>query len=127
MKRILLVDDDAHVLHVMRRALDRNGYEVDAALSGAIAMRLLGETAYHVIVVGADLVDMPGRALCESIQKSHPERCLLLFLVEGSSQAVPIDPSSQMPGVELLDKPVSLRWLVARLNEYFGHYLRAAG
>ena len=32
LRRILLVDDEAHVLRVLRLSLDRNGYEIDTAL-----------------------------------------------------------------------------------------------
>lgn len=127
MKRILLVDDDAHVLQMMRGALDRNGYEVDTALSGNVALRLLSEVPFHVAIVGAELADMSGLRLCENIQKRHAERRLLTFLVDGDAALADSAAMYHLPNVEPLEKPVSLRWLVARLNEYFGHYLRAAG
>lgn len=127
MKCILLVDGDAHVLHGMRCALDRNGYEVDTALSGKVALRLLDDASYHASVIGADLADMPGLVLCESIQRRYPERRLLTLLVDGNSTLADSEAMYHLPNVEPLEKPVSLRWLVARLNEYFGHYPRAAG
>lgn len=127
MNRILLVDDDAHVLHVMRCALDRNGYEVDTALSGEVALRLLRETAYDVIVIGAELADMSGRVLCQRVRQAHAEHRLLMFLVDDGRPEEQCEQIRRLPNVEPLEQPVSLRWLVARLNEYFGHYLRAAG
>ena len=119
LKRILLVDPEAHVLRVMRLSLDRNGYEVDTALDGEVALRMLAERDYAVMITGAELAPA-GRGLCTSVRRQLGERAPLMLLMS--------DPLAQpfgevLPaGVERLDRPVSLRWIVARLNEYFGDY-----
>ena len=47
LKRILLVDDQAHVLRVIKLSLDRNGFEVDTALSGDTALAMLKSAGAH--------------------------------------------------------------------------------
>jgi len=134
MKRILLVDDEAHVLRVMKLSLDRNGYEVDTALSGDVALQMMYENDYHAIITDIDLSQMSGRQLCETVRDRHGES-ILIFVVSGKREFDSPGNSDQdavtsetlawkdsMVNIEALEKPVSLRWIVARLNEFFGAY-----
>ena len=123
LKRILLVDDEAHVLRVMRLSLDRNGYEVDTALDGEVALRMLGERRYAVMITGAELAPN-GRGLCDSVRERLGERApLMLVMSDAEASGGTGSPLGDCPpGVEPVERPVSLRWIVARLNEYFGDY-----
>ena len=122
LKRILLVDDEAHVLRVMRLSLDRNGYEVDTALDGEVALRMLREQRYAALVVGAEFAP-GGRGLCESIAGLFGTDAPLMLVLdeEGDEER---SWAAAAPGVERVERPLSLRWIVARLNEYFGDYER---
>ena len=123
LKRILLVDDQAHVLRVMRLSLDRNGYEVETALSCEVALRLLHETSCDAIITGMDLPTHTARQLCESVRQQFPNSapfCLVASsLPHDSPDLTWID---QMSDTELLPSPLSLRWVVARLSQYFGTF-----
>lgn len=130
LKRILLVDDEAHVLRVMRLSLDRNGYEVDTALDGEVALRMLREQRYAVLIVGAELAP-GGQGLCASVVRMFGSSAPLMLVMDtdrgaecdggGDGEGAWHEPA---PGVERVERPVSLRWIVARLNEYFGDYER---
>ena len=122
LKRILLVDDEAHVLRVMRLSLDRNGYEVDTALDAEVALRMLREHRHAALIVGGELAPR-GRGLCESVARLYGAAApLMLVMDEEGSDGQAWSPSAL--GVERVERPVSLRWIVARLNEYFGDYER---
>lgn len=121
LKRILIVDDEAHVLRVMRLSLDRNGYEVDTALDGEVGLRMLREQRYAAVIVSGEFAP-DGYGLCESLRRQFGDDApLMLVMVDDADTTnwseVPAD-------VERIDRPVSLRWIVARLNEYFGDYER---
>lgn len=117
-RRILLVDEEAHVLRVMRLNLDRHGYEVDTALSSEAALQLLREQPYDVLIMSGEMPDMSARHLCESAALQLGE-AVPLMLIMASDEDTWID---ELSFVERLDKPVSLRWVVARLSETFGDY-----
>ncbi|MBX2835421.1 MAG: response regulator [Gammaproteobacteria bacterium] len=122
LKRVLLVDDQAHVLRVMKLTLDRNGYEVDTALNGETALALMSEHHYDVLVTDLDMPHMDGRALCEEVYSLLGEKAPLIFVVTSSENDNDLGWLESHENLECLDKPVSLRWLVARLSEYFGHF-----
>lgn len=117
-RRILLVDEEAHVLRVMRLNLDRHGYEVDTALSSEAALQLLREQTYDVLIVSGEMPDMSAQQLCSSAA-SQLEASVQLMLIMASPGDYWVD---ELAFVERLEKPVSLRWIVGRLSEAFGDY-----
>ena len=127
MKRILLVDDQAHVLRVMKLILDRNGYEVDTALSGDVALGMLHEYDYDVLITDADMPRMDGQQLCRQVQRQFADTAPLTFVIADNIEENTNDWIAEFPNTECLEKPVSLRWLVARLSEYFGFYENSHG
>ena len=122
MKKILLIDDQAHVLRVIKLSLDRNGYEVDTALTGEIALRMMSEHRYDVLITDLSMPTMTGPQLCEAVHRDFDDRLPLMFIVADHIDETLVDWARGFPLVEFLEKPMSLRWLVARLNEYFGCY-----
>jgi len=115
-RKVLLIDEQAHVLRVLRLNLDRHGYEVDMAMCSESALRMVQENQYSVIIITSDLADMSAQQLCEFSEKKSQLQYPLLF-VGASEDETWID---SLSFVNRLEKPVSLRWIVARLNEAFG-------
>jgi len=115
-RRILLVDEQAHVLRVIRLNLDRHGYAVDTALNSENALLLVKEHHYDVLIMTSDMPDMSIRQLCDNAARNCVT-CMPLILVKRASGDDWIDDSSV---VERLGTPVSLRWIVTRLDEMFG-------
>lgn len=122
MKRILLVDNQAHVLRVMKLTLDRNGYEVDTALSADVALRMLRETTYDVLIADNGLEKMDGQQLIDTIADQFKSRAPAMFLVTEQDAESLERWSVDIDRTECMEKPISLRYLVGRLNELFGKY-----
>jgi|GEM_PF-1072231 len=122
MKRILLVDNQAHVLRVMKLTLDRNGYEVDTALSPDVALRMLRETKYDVLIADNGLEKMDGQQLIDTVADQFKSRAPAMFLVTEQDAESLEQWSGDIERTECMEKPISLRYLVGRLNELFGKY-----
>ena len=120
LRRVLLVDEEAFVLSVMRPSLERNGYEVDTALDGDVALGLLREARYAALVVGTAFAP-GGRGLCEAVARAFGDAAPLMLAIEDDSGRAWTHPAG---GVERVERPVSLRWIVARLNAHVGAYER---
>lgn len=122
MKRILLVDNQAHVLRVMKSTLDRNGYEVDTALSGDVALGMLRTQQYDVLIADSGLEKLDGQQLIDTISDQFRSRAPAMFLVTDKESKGLEKWSGTLERTECLEKPISLRYLVGRLNELFGKY-----
>lgn len=66
---ILLVEDNEMLLALLRRALEREGYVVVSAPSGAEMMHLLDTSQPDLIVLDVGLPDMDGRDLLAALKK----------------------------------------------------------
>ena len=117
-RKVLLVDEQAHILRVMRLNLDRHGYEVDMAMSSENALNLIREKQYDVLIITSDLPDITAKTLCENLEQQLVNNRPLI-LVGAREEETWLESST---AAERLDVPVSLRWIVARLSEAFGDY-----
>lgn len=114
--RILLVDEQAHVLRVMRMNLDRQGYEVDTAQQSESVLEHMGRFTYDALIMTSEMPDTSTQQLLTSAlllcNGAHP---LVMVICEGPGEW--IDSAER---IERLDNPISLRRIVSRLGEAFG-------
>ena len=90
---ILVVDDEAQVLKVCDRLLQKLGYEVLTASGGTQAIELVRQHGATISLVLLDMImpEMSGRQTYESIQKIVPGIRVLLssgYSIEGQAQAL---------------------------------------
>ena len=60
MYKVLLVDDDVHILNANETYLARLGYQISRAEDGERALRLASSAAFDAIVLDVDMPDMDG-------------------------------------------------------------------
>jgi DNA-binding NtrC family response regulator len=70
---ILIADDEEKILTPLRRALEREGYDVVATTRGREARRLLNERIFDVLVVDNLMPDLSGLDLVRDVTASIPE------------------------------------------------------
>jgi two-component system KDP operon response regulator KdpE len=67
--KILVVEDNDMLLSLLRRALERAGYEVIPAMSGVEMMKVLYTSKPDLIVLDIALPDVDGRDLLSALKK----------------------------------------------------------
>lgn len=67
-KHILIVDDESTIREVLRRYLERDGYQVSEASTGEQAVRLVSENAPDLVVLDLMLPGMNGLETAEHMQ-----------------------------------------------------------
>ncbi len=124
-RRVLLVDDQAHVVRVFKLSLEGHGFEVSSALNGEIALRLMHREKYDVLISEHDLPQMNGEQLCKLVYKQFKSRSPLMFLVNEPESAPVKHQGDKSLCVEYLAKPISMSLLIARLTDYFDNFEKA--
>jgi len=115
MPAVLLVSPDVQALQVMKSSLDRAGFEVDTALCPDVASRLYAESDHDALVIDEGAGSL---ALCRDVLARPRRVAPCVLLVSGADEhAAPLP-----DGVERLEKPLSLRYLVGRLTGQFGYF-----
>lgn len=119
MKRILLVEDEAHIVRVMKMALERAGFAVETAGNGEEALKYLENGHPDVMITDIDMPRMTGRELCMRINADMPDRNFFIVVVTARTEIEHREWSQLIPNLGFLEKPVSVRKLVSRLEERF--------
>lgn len=111
--RVLVVDDEPQILRVLRRSLERHGFEVVTAAEAATALEILRSMSIQLVITDLRMPDMSGVELCREIRRrsSIP---LIIISVKGEEETK----------VEALDagaddyvtKPFGMQELMARVR-----------
>jgi two-component system response regulator MprA len=112
--RILLVEDDAELREMVRRALVREDFEVTARSTGGDALRAVEHELPDALVLDIGLPDSDGRDVCQAL-RGRGVNAPVLFLT--ARDAV----SDRLAGFgaggdDYLVKPFDVKELVARLR-----------
>jgi len=110
---VLVVEDDAAVRHLMRRALDREGFAVVEAGDGAEALRASERERFQVAIVDIGLPDMSGLELIDGLRRLFDD--LHVIIVSGAGSEVERVRGIVAGADDYMVKPVSLRELAARV------------
>ncbi len=83
--RILVVDDEPEVAEVVKDVLMMAGHEVDTAMSGSVALKMIGLTAYDLVFTDLGMPEMSGWDVAEKINAQRPGLTVALVTGWGTS------------------------------------------
>lgn len=119
MKDILLVDDEPHVIRVMRLSLERAGYTVRQAGNGEQALQEIRDTPPDMLITDIDMPRMTGKELCLTIAQEMPDRSFGIYVLTSRTAQEHREWSDQLPRLRFMEKPVSIRQLLVDLEQEF--------
>ena len=82
-KAILVVDDEPAVAALLAEALSRDGYKVDMAANGAVALRMLGARSYDLIISDSGMPVLSGPELYREVEQREPHLTRRFVFVTG--------------------------------------------
>ncbi|MCA9981475.1 MAG: response regulator transcription factor [Anaerolineales bacterium] len=113
-KRILAVDDNMQTLQIVRHTLERGGFDVITAASGADALNMINRHGLpHLALVDLRMPGMDGFELCQALQE-FSDIPVIILTAENEEETV-------VKGIEeyaedYMIKPFRPSELVARIN-----------
>ena len=112
-QKVLVVDDEDHILELARLYLSREGYQIETVADGAQALARFGQTKPDLVVLDIMLPNVDGLTICREIRKSSQVPIIML-----TARGEVMD---RILGLELgaddyLAKPFEPRELVARVQ-----------
>jgi two-component system alkaline phosphatase synthesis response regulator PhoP len=113
-KRILLVEDEEHLMQTIRLNLELEGYEVIAAGDGIEALKKFRQNKADLVILDVMLPEMSGFDVCEAIRKENTQVPVLFLTAKDTS-------SDRVHGLRLgaddyLSKPFNLEELLLRIQ-----------
>ena len=119
MKRILIADDEPHLVRVLKLGLEKAGYSVSAVNDGKQALEKIRESLPDVLITDIEMPRMNGEQLCRYLNDKLSDHELLVIVVTSHPDDVHREWSGEIPGIKFLEKPLSLRRLNKILDAHF--------
>lgn len=113
MIRVLVVDDDRHLLTALRITLQAHGYSVDTASDGRAALTAASRNPPGLVVLDLGLPDIDGAAVLRDLRRWSTVPVLVLSARHGSADKVDaLDAGAD----DYITKPFGLEEFLARLR-----------
>lgn len=113
MYKVLLVDDDVHILNANETYLARQGYQVSRAENGELALRLASSAAFDAIVLDVDMPGMDGVTVCRRLREVSGVPIIFLSAYARTDDRIR---GLMAGGDDYIGKPYSLFELELRLR-----------
>ena len=116
-KRIVVADDEAHILRVMSMKLTNAGYEVMTAVDGEEALELCGREKPDLLITDFQMPVMSGLELCKQLRSDRRTRNIPAIML--TARGFDIEPSDMVAAgiTAVLAKPFSPREVLAKVND----------
>jgi two-component system NtrC family sensor kinase len=118
---ILLIEDEPSVTAFLRAALERHGYAVANASSGAQGLDMLNGGKYSGVISD---IRMPGAIngaeVHAWIQKNRPELCARIILISGDTANSETQAFLARSGTPCIEKPFRVQQLMTIVEKTFG-------
>lgn len=118
MLNVLLVDDESTVRRILSLALTKAGFQVTTAANGEEALDQIRARHPDVLITDVEMPRMDGPTLCEAVCEEIPDRRFPIFVVTSLTERDLREWSGKIDNLHFLEKPISVRKLLARLEEH---------
>ncbi len=118
--RILVVDDEIYIVHILDFSLGMEGYEVITALDGEQALEKLKSEKPDLIVLDIMMPKLDGYEVCKSIKANQETAHIPVILLSAKGRNVDQKLGFDVGADDYITKPFSPRKLVERINQLLG-------
>ncbi len=116
-KTILVVDDEAHILHVVSLKLQNAGFNVVTANDGEEAVEAAAAHPIELVITDFQMPGMSGLELARKLHSEPGKRSLPVMLLTAHGLALEQVELAKAGVTVCLSKPFSPRDLLSKVNE----------
>ncbi len=114
--KVLVVDDEEHIVELIKFNLEANGYSVIEAYDGFKAIELAQETDVDILILDLMLPGIDGLETCKRLKKNPKTENLPIIILTAKG-----DETDKVLGLEIgaddyITKPFGVRELMARIK-----------
>lgn len=111
--KILVVDDEAQIIRVLRRSLTAHAYEVRTASDGQAALELFHDWNPDLVITDLSMPEMTGIELCQALRKTSKVPIIVLSVKgEEQTKVEALDAGAD----DYITKPFGINELMARVR-----------
>jgi putative two-component system response regulator len=113
---VLIVDDVADNLTIVKKILENEGYQTTTASDGYSALNLVIENKFDIILLDIMMPNMSGIEVCQHLKKDPESRNIPVIFVTANADRDTLVQAYDAGGSDYIKKPFFKEELLARVN-----------
>ena len=118
--KVLVVDDEIYIVHILDFSLGMEGYEVITALDGEQALERMKSERPDLVVLDIMMPKLDGYEVCKAIKSNPSTKQTPVILLSAKGRNVDQKLGFDVGADDYITKPFSPRKLVERINQLLG-------
>lgn len=115
---ILIVDDTLPSLRLLANILVGQGYHVQEAANGSVALELVASKPPDLILLDIMMAEMDGFEVCAKLKEKPSTRDIPVIFMSGLHEALDKVKAFTVGGVDYISKPFEIEEVVARITTH---------
>ena len=116
MARILVVDDEAHIVMILKDSLEFSGFQVTTAYNGEEALDSVYKERPDLIVLDIGMPKLDGWEVCRRLKSSADTRDIPVIILTAYAQMSDKKKGATLGAERFISKPCDLTYLVEEIN-----------
>jgi two-component system, OmpR family, alkaline phosphatase synthesis response regulator PhoP len=117
MKKILVADDESHILHVVSLKLRNAGFEVFTAADGQEALEIAHAEHPDLLITDYHMPQLSGLELCQKLKEDPATAGIPAIMLTARGYQLDSQDTQNNGILRMLSKPFSPRHLLTTVNE----------
>ena len=118
---VLIVDDEKNLTLAMRRLLSAEGYRAEVAASGELALEVIKELPFDVILLDVNMPGMNGLETFKKLRKVSPKSKVIMITGYGKTLKALVEEARELGVLAVIDKPFKINQITDAIQEIIPH------
>ncbi|MDK0953803.1 response regulator transcription factor [Clostridium perfringens] len=115
-KKVLIVDDEEHIRELIKFNLKKEGYDIEVAVNGTEALKLIREIKFDLILLDLMLPEIDGLEVCKEIRRNEETSDIPVMMITAKGEEFDKVLGLELGADDYITKPFSIRELMARVK-----------
>ena len=116
--KILIVDDIPKNIQMAMNILKNEGYKMFYAKSGQMALDLVDEHSFDLILLDIMMPDISGFEVCIELKNNNKTKDIPIIFLLGKNSSQDISQAYESGGIDYVVKPFITIELITKVNSY---------
>ncbi|KPU44025.1 alkaline phosphatase synthesis transcriptional regulatory protein PhoP [Oxobacter pfennigii] len=115
-EKILVADDEIHIVELIKYNLENNGYKVYIAQDGREALKIINEKDIDLIILDIMMPEVDGLEVCKTLKRKESTQNIPVIMLTAKGEEFDKILGLELGADDYITKPFSVRELMARVK-----------
>ena len=121
MQKILIIDDEPHILMMLKKMMEKAGYEIDLAANGKEGMELFQKSPSDLVITDIIMPEKEGLETIREMKRMQPKLKIIAMSGGGKISAENyLETASIFGATRIIQKPFTQNDMVSAVRELMG-------